>query len=103
MKNDIMKNRKIKEYKKRLRNILDQKDQKDRTRLIANLANEIGAPVRGAGNISQFIDDAARSIHMVLQTETMLSACSSAKWSCFWAAIAAIVACISVSLTYVQI
>lgn len=34
-----------------------------------------------------------------LQTEMMYNACTSAKWSCFWAAVATILACISVILT----
>lgn len=39
-----------------------------------------------------------RNIYYVLQTEAMFNACVSAKWSCFWAAIAAIASCISVLL-----
>jgi hypothetical protein len=42
-------------------------------------------------------------VHTDLQTETMLDACIFAKWSCFLAAIAAIVACISVILTLCQL
>jgi hypothetical protein len=38
-------------------------------------------------------------IHCTLQTEEMFNACVYAKWSCLYAAIAAIVACISVILT----
>jgi hypothetical protein len=38
-------------------------------------------------------------IHCTLQTEEMFNACVSAKRSCRWAALAAIVACISVILT----
>jgi len=38
------------------------------------------------------------NIYYVLQTEEMFNACVSAKWSCFWAAVAAIAACISVLL-----
>jgi hypothetical protein len=40
-------------------------------------------------------------IHDMLQTEMMLNACVYAKWSCICAAVAAIVACISVILPYV--
>lgn len=38
------------------------------------------------------------NIYYVLQTEEMFNACVLAKWSCFWAAIAAIASCISVLL-----
>ena len=94
-----MTNREIKKHKKELYSIGKQKDQQK----LISLAARIGAPLRGITNKSQFIDDTTRSIHMVLQTETMLNACGSAKWSCLWAAIAATVACISVVLTYVKI
>lgn len=39
------------------------------------------------------------NIHYTLQTEEMFNACVFAKWSCFCAAVAAIVACIGVILT----
>jgi len=41
----------------------------------------------------------AKNIHTVLQTEMMFNACVSAKWSCLFAAIASIVACVSIILT----
>jgi hypothetical protein len=40
----------------------------------------------------------SHSIYYSLHTEEMFNACVYAKWSCFWAAIAAIAACISVLL-----
>lgn len=43
------------------------------------------------------------NIHYTLQTEEMFNACVSAKWSCFYAAIAAIVACIGVFLTWQEL
>jgi hypothetical protein len=45
-----------------------------------------------------FIDETIRNIYTMLQTEMMFNACIFAKHSCFWAAIAAIVACISTIL-----
>ena len=97
-----MTNRKIKEHKNEVYRIVNEKDRKERQRLIIALANKIGAPLRGQTTAPQFIDDTIRSIHIVLQTEMMLNACGSAKWSCLWAAIAATVACISVVLTYMK-
>lgn len=63
---------------------------------------KLGIPVQTAGmdNIKHKCIQAA---HTELQTETMLYACILAKWSCFCAAIAAIVACISVILTLYQL
>ena len=96
-----MKNREIKKYKQELYRI-GKLEQKDQLEPIKALASEIGAPLYGGqGQLGQpeYINYAKRSIHMVLQTDMMLNACGSAKWSCFWAAIAATVACISVLLT----
>ncbi len=97
-----MTNRKIKEHKNELYSIVNKKDSKERQKLIIALARKIGVPLRAVTIAPQFIDDTTRSIHTVLQTETMLNACGSAKWSCFWAAIAAAVACISVVLTLLR-
>jgi hypothetical protein len=44
------------------------------------------------------VNEIIRNIHTVLQTEVMFNTCVLAKWSCFWAAIAAIASCISVLL-----
>ena len=40
--------------------------------------------------------EAVENAHRFLQTQMMLNACVSAKRSCFWAAVAAIAACISI-------
>ncbi len=45
-----------------------------------------------------FIDKTICNIYTMLQTEMMFNACIFAKHSCFWAAIAAIAACLSVIL-----
>ena len=52
-------------------------------------------PVAGMDSIK---DKCIKSLHTAIQTEMMIKSCISAKWSCFWAAVAAIVACISVIL-----
>lgn len=44
-------------------------------------------------------NELCHNIYYALQTEEMFNACVFAKWSCFCAAVAAIVACISVILT----
>ena len=98
-----MTDQEIEEYENKLCSILKQKDQEGQKQLIVNLANEICAPLQGFGNQGQEMAYATRSIHMVLQTEMMLNACGSAKWSCLCAAIAATVACISVLITLARI
>lgn len=44
-------------------------------------------------------DKCIKSLHTTIQTEMMIKACIYAKWSCFFAALAAIVACIGIILT----
>jgi hypothetical protein len=56
---------------------------------------ETSMPVAGMDSIK---DKCIKSLHTAIQTEMMIKSCISAKWSCFWAAVAAIVACISVVL-----
>ncbi|MGD0596933.1 MAG: hypothetical protein ABSA64_05350 [Sedimentisphaerales bacterium] len=58
-----------------------------------------------SGALESMITEIIAGINDTLQTEAMLNACASAeqssktaKWSCFWAAIAAIASCISVLL-----
>ncbi len=43
-------------------------------------------------------EELSRNIYYALHTEEMFNACVSAKWSCFWAFIAALAGCISVLL-----
>jgi hypothetical protein len=50
-------------------------------------------------NCEMIFNELCRNIYYALQTEEMFNACVFAKWSCFLAAVAAIVACISVLLT----
>jgi len=53
-----------------------------------------GITVAVESNCGELINN----IHRALQTKIMFNACVLAKWSCFWAAIAAIASCISVLL-----
>ena len=43
------------------------------------------------------------NIYYALQTEEMFNACVSAKWSCFWAAVAAIAACIGAIIACISV
>jgi hypothetical protein len=79
------------------------------------LAANVGAPLLSANilaanirtvdgrtavaNVELYIGELTNNINNTLQTKMMFNACVSAKWSCFFAAVAAIVACISVILT----
>jgi len=87
--------------------------EKDYTKKIRHILHEIeGAPVSVSGqelvNIMKRIgvslptpgmdslkDKCIRNVHTYLQTETMVSACTYAKWSCICAAVAAFVSAVS--------
>lgn len=56
---------------------------------------EILMPTAGMDSIK---DKCINSLHTAIQTEMMIKSCVYAKWSCFWAAVAAIVSCVSVIL-----
>ena len=51
------------------------------------------------GGMDSIKDKCIKSLHTSIQTEMMIKACIYAKWSCFFAALAAIVACIGIILT----
>lgn len=119
-----MTNREIKKYKEELATITKEinivKDEHTGQRLeklregvkkIQKLADSVGTYKYYQG---QFQDDKDlvscnicesiykeiyRNVHCALQTEEMFNACVFAKWSCLFAAIAAIVACIGVVIT----
>ena len=65
----------------------------------ASNADEIDAPKQRFARCEDIYKEIYHNIHYTLQTEEMFNACVFAKWSCFCAAVAAIVACISVILT----
>ena len=64
---------------------------------LTRIMQKSGTPMPVPG-IDSIKDKCIKSLHNTIQTEMMIKSCISAKWSCFWAAIAAIVACISVVL-----
>ena len=64
---------------------------------LENIIKKIGVSLPTAG-MDSLKDKCVKSIHTALQTEMMIKACVSAKWSCFWAMVAATAACISVFL-----
>jgi hypothetical protein len=64
---------------------------------LAKIMQKVEMPMPTAG-MDSIKDKCVKSLHAAIQTEMMIKSCISAKWSCFWAAVAAIVACISVVL-----
>lgn len=67
---------------------------------ILNVENVDGSDAQSqCVRLEAFIGELLNNMHYTLQTEMMLNACISAKRSCFWAAVAAILACFSVILT----
>lgn len=92
-----MAKKRIKELQKflsKIRNNTEGLEAKDFETWIKK--SDIQVQTAGMDNIKH---KCIQAVHTELQTETMLYACILAKWSCFCAAIAAIVACISVILT----
>jgi hypothetical protein len=94
-----MTNKEIKQAEKDLSAIskLSFDDQPDK---LLELGRKIGInPPHNPNNQRQGqVIYMTQAINSFLQTKMMLNACVSAKWSCFWAAIAAIASCISVLL-----
>jgi hypothetical protein len=68
---------------------------------IERIARELGCTYRTLNQETGEIDIglAIQNIYNYLQTEMMSDSCNKAKWACFWAAVAAIVACVSIILT----
>jgi len=98
-----MTNKEIERCNQRVTDIQKKPAESETLNSVKELAKEIGAPVPPtlAGEPAKtrtLIDESLRNIRFVLQTEMMLNACVFAKRSCFYAAIAAIAACISVLL-----
>jgi hypothetical protein len=97
-----MTNADIEKKKQQLYNILKKGCTKEVLNELRDLAHSINAPVPASydqGHTMEDINAITRNIHITLQTEEMFNACVFAKWSCLFAAVAAIVACISVILT----
>jgi hypothetical protein len=95
-----MKNKEIEKTKQDVYEIQKKPDSRQQLEPIQDVAKRIGAPLLVPHSEEQkhFINETIHNIHIVLQTEMMFNACIFAKRSCFWAAIAAIAACISVIL-----
>jgi len=93
------------EIKEKLEQIEKLSEGEERTVALTKIANEIKAyyiPANGTSDTYTLY----HNIHTYLQSEMMLNACVSAEksgkiamWSCIFAAVAAIAACISFVLT----
>jgi hypothetical protein len=57
---------------------------------------DVPMPVAGMDSIK---DKCIKSLHTSIQTEMMIKSCNFAKWSCFWAFVAATVALVGTILT----
>jgi hypothetical protein len=106
---DVNESRTVADWFKRLSDLEKLRPQ------FETLAANVGAPLLSANilaanirtvdgrtavaNVELYIGELTNNINNTLQTKMMFNACTSAKWSCFFAAVAAIVACISVILT----
>jgi hypothetical protein len=100
-----MTNKEVKKTKQELCEIQAKPASEEQLNQIVDIARRVGASIppyllKAGEEITtkNNINTVASNIHVVLQTEMMFNTCIFAKHSCFWAAIAAIAACISVIL-----
>jgi hypothetical protein len=100
----MMTDSEIKKAEKELFDILKQKSTKKATEshdLLEDWLTRYGAYHRKAEAIEDgavWWGEAVENAYRFLQTQMMLNACVSAKRSCFWAAVAAIAALVSIIL-----
>ena len=94
-----MRNKEIKKIKEEIRKA-NEEPFRERTPKLREIAVKIGAIVP---NSPTEIVEVNRDIHSVLQTELMYNACVCAKWSCFWAAVAATVALLSAVAAWITV
>lgn len=94
-----MRNKEIKKIKEDVRKANEEPFRERTPKLIA-IAVKIGAVVP---NAPTEIVEVNRDIHSVLQTELMSNACVCAKWSCFWAAVAATIALLSAVAAWITV
>lgn len=90
----------IKEMQQRLNEGPDR-DKGDRKRLIIAKANELGAHVpleRNYDFAADYLNAILQSIRVALQIQMTTNACISAKWSCVFAAAAAILSLLATAV-----
>jgi hypothetical protein len=102
-----MTNKEANKTKQKTYDIQAQPASEEQLNKIVDIARRIGASTPHYmvktgedATTKNSINQVASNIHIVLQTELMFNACVFAKWSCFWAAVAAIAACISIILVW---
>ena len=66
------------------------------------LMEKVGAEMPTAG-MDSLKDKCIKSVHSLLQMETMMRACVSARWSCMWAAVAAISSFIGLIASWIMV
>lgn len=101
-----MTNKEIEQVKQEVFEIQKKKPMSEQLEPMQAVANRIGAPIPVGytqKTQAEFICDVFRNIHVVLQTETMVNACISAKRSCIWAAVAATVALLSAVAAWITV
>ena len=96
---DIMKTRELERIEEKLCRI-QEKPFVEQKQLLIDLQREIklALPYQD-DSVQREVRYRTQGIHTFLQSKMMINACVSAKRSCFWAAVAAIAACIGVLLT----
>ena len=89
---------------KEIQQLLNQgpdRDKEERKRLIIGIANEVGAPVPLERNYqfsADFLNAILQNIRVALQIQMTMNACISAKWSCLFAAVAAVLSLLATAV-----
>jgi len=93
------------DYVKKLRQILHEIEEAPVSvsgHELENITKRIGVSLPTPG-MDSLKDKCIRDLHTRFQTEMMVKACASAKWSCFWAAVAAFISAVSAVAALISI
>ena len=94
-----MKNKEIEQFKGELIDAQDG-DFGDQYKALSDIAKKLGLSAAVKDSTQQLaVLRMVEKIHMHLQTETMINTIRVTKWSCFWAALAAIASLVAVAVT----
>jgi hypothetical protein len=81
-------------------------DKEERKRLMLRIANEVGAHVPLERNYQfsvDFLNATLQNIRVALQIQMTMNACISAKWSCVFAAAAAVLSLLATAVAVASI
>jgi len=88
-----MKQRKVKEFKRKLREVQKRKNKiLQQAKILDALKEEMDVeiPTPTPGNLENYVHHTINGIYTILQTETMVNTCNVAMWACLFALLAAV-------------